>query len=280
MSRAANSQSTAFAPKTATLVVAALSFAILAGSAHAKPAPVCVNVGGTGGCLATIQAAVDSIHKSGTITVGAGAFVENINIAGGRKIVINGAGPQTAGVTDIRQPSMGTSAITTAGGSTLTLSSLEVSASTAPKGGCILANGSLTLSSVIVLGCTANGGASGNGGAVFFAGSGKLAMNNTVIENSIASGSGGGLYSAGAATITNTQFNSNSTTGGDGGGANFTGGKVSLNNTSFINNSTNVGNGGGVNLSGGALTGANLTFQHNIANGNGGQLMVAGVPRR
>jgi hypothetical protein len=249
--------------------------AIDVGSAQAKPAPVCVNVGGTGGCFATIQAAVDSIKKSGKISVSAGAFVENINIPAGRNIEIDGADPQT-GTTDIRQPSPGTSAITTASGSSLTLTSLDVSASTAPKGGCILANGSLTLSSVFILGCTANGGSSGNGGGIYFAGSGKLAIDNSLFQTNIAAGSGGGLYSGGATTITNTQFSGNSTTNGDGGGANLTSGKISLTNTSFLNNFTNVGNGGGVNLSGGSLKGVNLTFHHNIANGNGGNMMIAG----
>jgi hypothetical protein len=276
VSRAANFQSTALAARLLILRVVILFLAIPAGSAQAKGAPVCVNVGGTGGCFATIQAAVDSIHKSGTIMVGVGAFVENISIPSGKKIVVNGADPQLVGTTDIRQASVGTSAITIAGGGALTLTSLEVSASAAPMGGCILANGSLTLTSVFVLGCTANGGGSGNGGGIYFAGSGQLAIDNSVIENDIASGSGGGLYSAGATRITNTQFSGNSTTGAVGGGAVFRAGKIFLANTSFLNNFTTGTDGGGLSLSGGMLTGANLTFHHNIANGNGGNMMVAG----
>src|SRR4030081_2326925 len=145
-------------------ILAVCLVAVPLGSAQAKkPAAVCVNTGGTGGCFATIQAAVDSIGKAGTITVSDGAFVENINIPAGKKIKIIGANRQT-GTTDIRQPSVGASAITTGKGSTLTLTSLDVSASTAPKGACILANGSLTLSDVFVLGCHATGGAPDKGG--------------------------------------------------------------------------------------------------------------------
>jgi parallel beta-helix repeat protein len=52
----------------------------------------CVNPGGTGGCLASIQAAVDTAGAGEVIEIEAGAYVENVVIGPGSRLTLRGAG--------------------------------------------------------------------------------------------------------------------------------------------------------------------------------------------
>lgn len=75
----------------ATLLAIASCATLLARlDAAAAPPPLCVNPGGTGGCFASIQAAVNAAPKSGTVDVAAGTYVENVAVA--KNLVLRGAG--------------------------------------------------------------------------------------------------------------------------------------------------------------------------------------------
>jgi hypothetical protein len=57
---------------------------------------VCVNPGGTGGCFAAVQAAVDAAGRGTVIQIAAGTYVENVVIPAAAKITLSGAGPTTS----------------------------------------------------------------------------------------------------------------------------------------------------------------------------------------
>ena len=63
---------------------------LLASSSPA--ASVCVNPGGTGGCFASIQAAVNASSTGGTVSIAAGTYVENVVIGPPKSLRIEGAG--------------------------------------------------------------------------------------------------------------------------------------------------------------------------------------------
>ncbi|MBM4247634.1 MAG: hypothetical protein FJ148_28245 [Deltaproteobacteria bacterium] len=60
--------------------------------AGAAPPTSCVNPGGTGGCFASLQAAVDAATDGTTIDVAAGTYVENVVITQAKRLSIRGAG--------------------------------------------------------------------------------------------------------------------------------------------------------------------------------------------
>jgi len=60
----------------------------------ANGATVCVNPGGTGGCFASVQGAVDAAASGDTITIAAGTYVENVLIDG-KRLDIVGDDPTT-----------------------------------------------------------------------------------------------------------------------------------------------------------------------------------------
>src|SRR6185503_1688529 len=74
----------------------ACSFVLATSVCHA--ASVCVNPGGTGGCLASIQQAVTAVAPRGRIDVAAGTYAESVIIPVGASLQIYGAG---AGLTII-----------------------------------------------------------------------------------------------------------------------------------------------------------------------------------
>jgi pectin methylesterase-like acyl-CoA thioesterase len=74
-----------------------LMAAILLGAAERiEAATLCVNPGGTGGCFASIQAAVDAADSDDVVDIAAGTYVENVLVPAAGRFTLQGAG---AGVT-------------------------------------------------------------------------------------------------------------------------------------------------------------------------------------
>lgn len=71
-------------------VLVALSAAMIS---RVDAATICVNPGGTGGCLASIQAAMNAASLGDRIEVAAGTYVEDVNVPFGTKQIVRGAGP-------------------------------------------------------------------------------------------------------------------------------------------------------------------------------------------
>jgi parallel beta-helix repeat protein len=76
------------------ILLAALSPACSSGGSHSSPPPppttLCVNPGGTGGCYATIQSAVNAAAVNEVINVAAGTYTEDVTI--GKALSLMGAG--------------------------------------------------------------------------------------------------------------------------------------------------------------------------------------------
>src|SRR5580698_10664381 len=60
------------------------------GSPAAQATTVCVNPGGSGGCYATIQLAVNAAAANGVVNVAAGTYTEDVTI--GKPLSLMGAG--------------------------------------------------------------------------------------------------------------------------------------------------------------------------------------------
>lgn len=103
--------------------IASLALALLALPTTGWSAPTaCVNPGGTGGCFATIQAAVDSTPGTLVIDIAAGTYAENVRVVG-RK-TLRGAG---SGVTTLSAPSVpGCPAALCLGGPRTTVSGMTI----------------------------------------------------------------------------------------------------------------------------------------------------------
>src|SRR4051794_32802351 len=72
----------------------AMTVLVLAGaSGYAKAATLCVNPGGTGGCYATINAAVNAAANHDIVRVAAGTYKEDVVI--GKPLSLVGSGPQS-----------------------------------------------------------------------------------------------------------------------------------------------------------------------------------------
>jgi len=81
------------ARKSLTVAAAAATVALAALTAaggHARAASLCVNPGGTSGCMATIQAAVSAAASGDTITVSPGTYQESVTIK--TPLTLQGAG--------------------------------------------------------------------------------------------------------------------------------------------------------------------------------------------
>jgi hypothetical protein len=69
-----------------------LTLALAARAAPARAATLCVNPGGTAGCFAAIQGAVDAAASGDTILVATGTYAEHVVLPSGKTLTIRGAG--------------------------------------------------------------------------------------------------------------------------------------------------------------------------------------------
>lgn len=74
------------------LLFAVTILGILGARADARAATLCVNPGGTGGCFATIQAAVDAAAAGDIVDIAAGTYVESVAMPR-KRLTLHGAGP-------------------------------------------------------------------------------------------------------------------------------------------------------------------------------------------
>jgi hypothetical protein len=89
------SRSMSRAGGTPTRIVAPAVAGILLAFGASEAVALCVNPGGTGGCLASVQAAVDAAAPNEVIDVAPGTYVENISIPEGSLLTIQGTDAAT-----------------------------------------------------------------------------------------------------------------------------------------------------------------------------------------
>jgi len=178
---------------------------------------LCVNQAG-GGCLTTIQAAVNSSNSGDTITVAPGIYTGTVTIPANKTLTINGMGP---GITEMNGNFQG-NVLLVGKSAKLALSNLSIKfgGQTVLQGAGIFAAGVTMLSVTDVLFEANTVGASGGtaqGGAIFFTGvptGGTLSIDSCEFTfNSAAgmNGFGGAIYAGGAnVSITRSTFDSNS----------------------------------------------------------------------
>ena len=283
----------------ARVSIATLALTLAAGeSALAKPAVLCVNPGGTGGCFSKIQDAVDATGKSGAvINVAFGSYFENVNIPK-VKLTIN-ADPNTGIFGNTTAP-----IFTIAAGANVTINNLQFQ-DTITNSSCIESHGSLTMQNCEVFLCNGTRGAAihqvggkltlvnspidadqatENGGCIAVEG-GQLNLVDSDVVNCIAGGDGGGIWlsntkatfsSVVGASQHQPSFNiANNKATGSGGGIFASGGKVALQEAIVSNNVAKTGDGGGIkSLS--PLTITDSAFAANTSAGDGGGILAQG----
>ena len=276
--------------------IASSVFTMLAAvSASAKPANLCVNPGGTGGCFSSIQDAVNATGKSGSVVnVAFGSYFENVTIPKIR-LTIN-ADPDTAIFGNTSDP-----IFTIAAGAKVTINNLQFQ-DTFTSSSCIESRGSLTMQNVAVFLCSGMRGAAihqiggkltiigsaingnqatENGGCLAMEG-GKLSLQSTDFTNCIAGGDGGAIWlsntkanivgSAVAAQPTPNIMSNQAS--GSGGGIFATGGKLTIEAMILSDNVATVGNGGGIESTAAPLTVTNSVIENNTSLDDGGGILA------
>jgi hypothetical protein len=111
------------------LVTVLIPALLLTGASAPRAAVLCVNPGGTGGCYASIQAAVDAAASKDTVQIAAGSYVEGIRIKPRKgTITISGAG---AGATVVSPTNLAGHVLSAGGsGTRATISGLTLTGGT------------------------------------------------------------------------------------------------------------------------------------------------------
>lgn len=209
-------------------IVAALLVGLLLAAAPpvvVRATTFCVNTGGTGGCFSAIGAAVGNASDGDTITVASGTYHEHDIIIVTSIAIIGSGGPilDAGGLGRgfiIQQGAAVTiSGLTVQGGSGGGINNVSGDLSLVGclirnnRGGGILNDGTLALSSTTISGNTTTSA----GGGVFNQ-LGTMTMDNSAIQNNTAY-EGGGVYNLATMTMTNgSVVNYNRAQGGMGGG--------------------------------------------------------------
>jgi predicted outer membrane repeat protein len=280
-----------FFSRARTLIAAAFLTLAMSGSALAMPASLCVNPGGTGGCFAAIQDAIDHTGKAGSVvTISAGNYFEDLTIGKikidfegesgtelflGAGITIAAGAHVTVNRLDVQEGL--SSCFTSSGSLTITNSNLFLCSGT--RGGAIHQVGG----TVTILHSSINGNsATENGGCLAMEG-GKLSLQNVDLTSCFAVGDGGALWLSNVkATIVETGGEahepgsqiSNNKANGSGGAILTSGGKVAIEGALIENNSAK-GDGGAIRSSS-ALTITDTVLKDNSAIGNGGAILAQG----
>ena len=276
-------------------------FAVTAGIALLATAPaafavtLCVNPGGTGGCFAAIQAAVDAAQNGDLIDVAAGTYAENVSIPSGLgaiELAIKGAG---AGSTIIDGSGTGTLVFIGAG-CTVTLSGLTLT--NGAKGlatnevdppreitisDCEVSNNTergiragarvLTVTNTLVTG-NAGSGISVGGNQVLIQGS-TISQNTADVGMAVGSGGGVFLFKT-RATIQNCRIENN-TAGSGSGGLSTQLSRVTVIDSSITQNSAQAG--GGLTATKGRLDLIGTTVSGNTASMHAGGIWANGRVR-
>jgi hypothetical protein len=178
-------------------------------------ATLCVNVDGTGGCFASVQAAVDVAANGDTISVAAGTYSETVDIQGLRALRLEGEGESLTiidGGSDAALIVRGQAKVTATGlalqsldggttigvqQATLQLDDCVVVGSPTPNGNCVV----LQLARARIRRCTLTGA----GGTAIEVGNSSSAR----VEDSLLTGNSGGLVNYSRALIVNSTISGN-----------------------------------------------------------------------
>jgi hypothetical protein len=168
----------------------------------------CVNPGGTDGCHATIQAAVDASVNGETVNIAAGTYVGNVHIGAGRMLTLEGAGATTTIVQGAEPVLDGEDVIAVRGvDTTVLILDLTIEGSTLERSLVTAANFPVTL---IIENCTVTGSSTLYGypaiaGATVVhrtlvqgAATGVVLIGGSTLDDSVVRGNGYGVALAGS----------------------------------------------------------------------------------
>jgi nitrous oxidase accessory protein NosD len=236
---------------------------LLGTTVHA--ATLCVNPGGTSGCFASVQAAVDAAASEDTITIAAGTYVETVLIEGKRLDVVG----EDAATTIIDGGGAGRTITVVGPGTRLNLSQLRIQ-----NAGPSFSSAGLTVSrsTATVTRCriTGNDGPGLSDDAGPFGGFERARL--TVVETTIDGNAGPGimLFAYSRATVVRSTISGNA----DSGIALRGRGNRAIVADSTISGNGTLGDGGGIYLIASSVKLVRSTVASNTAEGAGGGIFV------
>lgn len=210
-----------------------------------RAATRCVNPGGTGGCFASIQAAVNASSAGDTVTVAAGVYIEHVVIP--ISLTLIGTDPATAIIDGQNTPGDTIPLVNITAG-TVTVSSLTVRNGN---------NGSLSnAGQTTVTNCVFSGGAAGLGNMT----GATLALTNSTLTNNVV-----GIANDGTMTVTGStiSFNSGAGIANDQATSVLTISNSTIDGNGFLISPPTSTGGGGI-LNNGTLTLTGSTVSNNI----------------
>jgi hypothetical protein len=244
-------------------------------------ATLCVNPGGTSGCYASIQSAIDAANPRDTISIAPGIYAESLSInkdlklqgAGIAQTILDGEwshqviivgqyGAYPNPYVDLRGMTIQHGNTSGFGGAVLNYGNLflmnaEIRSNMAYAGGGIENLGTLALNTVTV----SDNSASGYGGGID--NNGQMTLLDVMLStNWVSSGTGGGIDNSSGAILNRVTLHSNFAISG-GGIANWGAGNLIINNSSIAYNTSTYAGGGIANA--GTLQMTNSTVSTNWA---------------
>lgn len=208
----------------------------------------CVNPGGTGGCYASIQAAIDASNSGDTVSVEAGTYFEDIRMKPGVDVI--GAGAGISIIHGVSASTTNPAAVVMFLDSNIGLDTLLEGFTITGKtdstrgGGIYIHEGaSPTVKNNLITGNSAVSGGGSGGGIAVFTGSTPVITGNTITGNHAVGG--GGIYIRDASpTVLNNQITGNLAEGQGGGVVIFENAAPSLIGNIISNNASQCDGGG------------------------------------